>query len=174
MELYTLIGPSGSGKTSLAKWCRLLAPGNIHWVSSDEIRKELFGDDLREVQTRAHHERVFTLFHKRIAEAMEKGSPVISDATNLTRQSRAKALELAKANGYKPIAFLFEASTETLMDRQSRRVQNEQVPREAVEKHISRFDLITEEALLTEGFDEVVDGTALLNEVQRLHSVIEG
>lgn len=173
MELYTFIGPSGSGKTSLSKWCMTLTPGDVHWISSDEIRKELFGEDLREVQTSELNLQVFTEFYKRMDKAMD-GSPVIADATNLRSDSRKRGVELAKKHGYDPIAFMFPGSLEMLIARQEERKPFEQVPREAVERHLRQFDAITEAKLLDEGFSKVIDGTDLLNRVRDLHQALAG
>lgn len=78
--LYVTIGIPQSGKTTWAKknQNRLNA---VH-ISSDEIRKELYGDESIQGDGR----KVFALVHKRIREALARGKNVIFDATSVARR----------------------------------------------------------------------------------------
>ena len=61
-ELNILIGIPGSGKTTFAK-SKLFE--NYIYLSSDEIRKELYGFENQE-----HNNEVFDLLHKRLFSAL--------------------------------------------------------------------------------------------------------
>lgn len=106
-ELNILIGIPGSGKTTLAK-SKLFE--NCVYLSSDEIRKELYGFESQE-----HNDEVFNLLHKRLFSYLEKGNSVVYDATNLSRKKRKNVIEqakkYAKVNAYlmcTPIAKILE------------------------------------------------------------------
>ena len=106
-ELNILIGIPGSGKTTFAK-SKLFE--NCIYLSSDEIRKELYGFENQE-----HNNEVFDLLHKRLFSALEQGVSVIYDATNLSEKRRKNIIERAKkyatVNAYlmcSPIAKILE------------------------------------------------------------------
>jgi predicted kinase len=78
-KLYTMVGVPGSGKSTIAKQIP-----NTVIVSSDSIRKELYGSE--EIQ--GDSKQVFDLVYKRIKEELTKGHDVVFDATNLTPKAR--------------------------------------------------------------------------------------
>ena len=78
-KLYTMCGLPGAGKSTFAenhKECII--------VSSDAIRKELYGD----ASIQGDGKRVFSIVDKRVKEALENGFDVIYDATNLKASTR--------------------------------------------------------------------------------------
>jgi len=81
-----LVGIPGCGKTSFAE--ELKNETTVH-LSSDAIRKELWGDE----NCQDDHNRVFNLMHERTLYALRNGYDVIYDATNITRKSRRSILE---------------------------------------------------------------------------------
>ena len=57
---------------------------NTTILSSDEIRKQLYGDE----NDQTHNEEVFQYIKDTSVEKLEKGQRVIIDATNLSRKAR--------------------------------------------------------------------------------------
>jgi len=78
-----LVGLPGSGKTSFA----LSLKDKYDIISSDSIRKELYGSE----RIQENNNKVFEIMRKRAIEALKSGKNVIYDATNMTRKFR-KAL----------------------------------------------------------------------------------
>lgn len=83
-----LIGLPGAGKTHIAQ--SLANPCNAVVLSSDVIRKELFGDE--SIQTESG--KVFELMNNRVIEYIKNGTNVIYDATNLRRKNRKHLLSI--------------------------------------------------------------------------------
>ena len=81
--LYMMVGLPGSGKSYHAEEA-LINDGNTEIVSSDEIRKELFGDE----NDQTHNNEVFNEVHNRIKKLFAAGKNVVYDATNLSRKRR--------------------------------------------------------------------------------------
>lgn len=81
-KVHMMIGIPGSGKTTKAK--EIAEKEKAIWISSDEIRKELFGDE----SDQKNHPKVFLEVEKRMLKALELGKDVIYDATNLSRKRR--------------------------------------------------------------------------------------
>ena len=86
-KLIFMLGISGSGKSHQAKEIAKKEKAVI--VSTDAIRKELFGDESRQKNTN----HVFYEVYSRIEKALAEGRSVILDATNLDREKRIKALQ---------------------------------------------------------------------------------
>ena len=82
--LVILTGIPGSGKTTYAKKYVEETLNTIH-LSSDAIRKELYGDE----SIQGNPADIFSLMQKRAVEALNNGQNVIYDATNITRKDRA-------------------------------------------------------------------------------------
>ena len=77
-KFYTLIGLSGSGKSSYN------FEEEVVKISSDSLRKELFGDE----NDQTHNAEVFNELHKRVILNLKNGKNVVYDATNLSRRRR--------------------------------------------------------------------------------------
>lgn len=82
--LYTLVGLPGSGKSTYASEKK-----ECITVSSDAIRKELFGDEA----TQGDNAKIFSIVHERIKEELKKGNDVIFDATNINPRNRKKVFD---------------------------------------------------------------------------------
>lgn len=83
-----LIGIPASGKSSYAK--NMVAKNSsIVIVSSDAIRKELYGSE----EDQSHNGEVFNEMLKRTREGLATGAHIIYDATNLSRKRRAALLK---------------------------------------------------------------------------------
>ena len=82
-KLIMLIGLPGSGKSTYAK--SLLDPeGKVKYCSSDEVRKELYGDE----NIQGNPQTVFEHLHNNVAMYLHQGYDVVYDATNVTRKNR--------------------------------------------------------------------------------------
>lgn len=81
MRLYTMVGVPGSGKSTWAT-----SHPECMVVSTDAIRKELFGDESEQKDGAL----VFEIAYARLAQAVALRHDVIFDATNLKRRSRAE------------------------------------------------------------------------------------
>ena len=88
--LIVMCGLAGSGKSTLAK--KIAVERNAEIISSDELRKEMFGDETHQEDKN----KLFTEYNKRIRTALERGSDVIADKTNLSIRSRRAILEAVK------------------------------------------------------------------------------
>lgn len=80
--LYVMIGPSGAGKSTFAKG--FAARNNAEIVSTDEIRKMMFGSE--EIQR--HGDKVFEVAYMNIRAHLNHRRNVVFDATNTTNKGR--------------------------------------------------------------------------------------
>lgn len=79
-ELVIMIGPPGAGKSHVSKE----RYRGYTYLSSDEIRKELFND----INYQGDNGRVFYEMRTRAIEELEEGRNVVYDATNMSRKDR--------------------------------------------------------------------------------------
>lgn len=82
IKLILLCGIPGSGKTTYVQR-RIKQHGGIH-LSSDLIRKELYGDE----SIQGNPSEVFSLMQSRAIETLNNGETIYYDATNITRKDR--------------------------------------------------------------------------------------
>lgn len=97
VEFILLVGLPGSGKSTYGLQLRtqmLIDSIDTTMLSSDGIRKELYGDDA----IQGNPKEVFNLMRERTINALAAGTSVIYDATNLTRKSRASILQSIQEN----------------------------------------------------------------------------
>jgi predicted kinase len=85
---HLLIGPPGSGKTTLARQMQQRLPQS-HLVSTDQIRHDLYGDEA----TQGHWPDIEAVVIQQINHALDRGNPVIYDATNARRVWRMGLLQ---------------------------------------------------------------------------------
>jgi len=78
----SIIGPSGCGKSTLAK--HLSAKTGAQIISTDEIRKNLYGDDSRQ----GDWDEVEEIMHEKIINSISNNQAVIVDATFAKRPWR--------------------------------------------------------------------------------------
>ncbi len=93
-KFYMLVGLPGSGKSSVAMTMIDAAEEDIKpiWISSDCIRKELFGSE----SVQEEPNKVFDLMRKRTLEALKSGNDVIYDACNISSKHRRAFLQNLK------------------------------------------------------------------------------
>ena len=91
-KFYMLCGLPASGKSHYALDLQRIMSNETNEkaviVSSDNIRKELYGDE----NIQGNPEEVFNLVHERILQSLNNGVNVIYDATNLKRKYRLEIL----------------------------------------------------------------------------------
>ena len=146
--LYVLVGPSGSGKSTFAREYVRYHHGVINWVSSDNIRKELYGDE----SIQKDHAKVFDLMFKRTVECLKKNESVIYDATNLSSKRRRHLIRQVRAavNFHIRVkAMVFNVPFEELIRNDM--LRNRTVGEGVIRKQIAQFQVPCYE----EGFDEI-------------------
>jgi len=114
-RLVILVGISGSGKSTWVKSIQeILKDFDLplyEVVSSDIIRKELYGD----ISCQNDHELVFRLAYERIVKCLEAGVNVILDATHVKSKDRVSVLDYIKANSdvmFEAYAKVFDSDPE--------------------------------------------------------------
>lgn len=129
--LILLVGIPGSGKTTYAKDYIERNANSIH-LSSDGIRKELYGDE----NIQGNPGDVFSLMQKRAIEALNNGYDVLYDATNITRKDRAGIIGICPKIA-KIECHIIWAPIETCIERDSKRERT--VGKVVIDKMLKRF-----------------------------------
>lgn len=138
-KLTILVGLSGSGKSTYAK------ESNAVVISSDNIRKELIGDEANQEQ----NEQVFQLFHQRIKETLSSGKDTVVDATNLTMKSRRAILStISHIPCEKKAVLIIKPIEECIKDNNSR---IRKVPTDIIYHQLKHFQV----PFYEEGFDNI-------------------
>lgn len=122
-----------SGKTTLAK--KMEVTEKAVRLSSDEIRKELYGDE----SIQGKPEEVFGILHKRAREAIKSGKSVIYDATNISRKDRRKALASIQGLDAERICYVIPLPFFVTDIRRISREENK-VPKEIIHKMRERWN----------------------------------
>ena len=97
-QLAVLVGLAGSGKTTFRDH-------RPEWavVSKDDIRRSIFHRDF----DLKYESAVTNIFAAMLVEAVESPAEVVCvDNTNLTRAERQELIEVARASGRQPIAYV--------------------------------------------------------------------
>jgi predicted kinase len=95
--LFVAIGLPASGKSSFrTDACDV-------FVSSDKIRKELYGDEM----IQGDRTEVFRATHALIEEYLESGYSVYADSTHVCKEWRKDVIEIAKDCGAAIVAVVF-------------------------------------------------------------------
>ena len=130
VKLIILCGIPGSGKTAYGqKW--VAENSGLH-LSSDAIRKELYGDE----STQGNPHEVFSLMQKRAVEALNNGFDVIYDATSVTRKDRSGII--AACPKFVQIeCHIIWAPIETCIERDAARERT--VGQAVIDKMLKRF-----------------------------------
>lgn len=117
MKLFMMVvGLPGSGKSTWAKNYIENTYEKIVYLSSDAIRKELYGDE----SIQGNPNEVFELMKKRTLAALKENCQVIYDATNVTRKNRRSIISQIP-NGVVKKCVIIWARIETCISRDSRR-----------------------------------------------------
>lgn len=141
-KLIILCGIPGSGKTTYAKEY-IKHHGGVH-LSSDLIRKELYGHE----STQGNPNEVFALMQSRAIEALNNGTTVVYDATNITRKDRSNIIA-ACPKFVRIEAHVIWAPIEKCIEQDAAR--NRTVGTAVIDKMLKRF----QPPFYDEGFDEI-------------------
>lgn len=146
-QLIMLIGVAGSGKSTWAKkyYDDALNSGiRTIIISSDAIRKELFGDE----SDQTHNTEVFEEVHLRIHAALHTYDTVIYDATNLNRKRRIAFLKTIRGICYKK-AVVFPITDKQVIKRIE--LRERKVPLYAINRQFRQMEF----PQWYEGWDEI-------------------
>jgi len=160
-ELIVMVGLSGSGKSTKAK--ELATIHNAQIISSDAIRKELWGDEADQ----RFPEEVFTTLQKRMRQFLQNGQSVIVDATNLTMKSRRCIMECTRKIPCKKIAYIMATPIYDCKRHDHNRTR--QVGDSVIEEQRTHFQVPFPE----EGFDEIIIHAPKYSSEKFLGSLLE-
>ena len=141
--LILLIGPPGAGKTTYAEKY-ISKHNNTVLLSSDKIRKELWGDEA----TQGDNNEVFYKMQTRAVDGLNFGYDVIYDATNMTRKDRAGIIS-ACPKFARIEAHIIWAPIESCIERDAARKRT--VGKEVIDRMLKRFQV----PYYDEGIDEI-------------------
>lgn len=131
-KFIMLIGLPGAGKTCMAQ--AFSSHYNAIILSSDAIRKELYGDE----SIQGTHDEVFGLMNRRAVENLKNGTSVIYDATNLRRKNRKHLLSTLPKDCFKK-AYIIWARYETCLLNDEKRTRS--VGKNIIDKMIRNFQV---------------------------------
>ena len=140
-RLVILRGVYGTGKSHL---CKSIDTGDGSILSSDEIRRTLFGSPKHQHNNELVFDTLFTLMQHRMAERAD----VVIDATNIRLRESRRYMEEALRWGYRIVVVQFDTlPIDFLMKGIERRsaAGGLYVPREVVERQIERMNNCTPE-----------------------------
>ena len=127
-----LVGLPGSGKSKYA--AEQHEKYGVHVCSSDEIRKELTGDE----NSQANNEDVFKLLHKQVKEYLKNGESVIYDATNIKSKRRRAFLKELKYIPCEKTCVIFRTPYDICVANQEKR--DRKVPEEIIRGMYMKWD----------------------------------
>ena len=141
--LIVMCGLAGSGKSTLAK--KIADKRDAEIISGDELRKEMFGDETHQEDKN----KLFTEYNKRIRAALERGSDVIADKTNLSIRSRRAILEAVKDLDIYKECVICNIPFEKCLENNRNREKH--VPEEVIRRQLYGFQI----PFLEEGWDSI-------------------
>lgn len=140
-NLVIPIGVPGCGKSTFVKD---LFDLKYAIISSDEIRKTLFGSLVvahagnDPVEKAENNARVFDLFHNKISESLRYSIDTVADATSLNPLSRETLRGIAEEQGATTHAILFKNPTEALVQNRAR-PDDTRVPEDKMMDFIAKY-----------------------------------
>lgn len=136
-NLFIMCGPSGSGKSTFV---RKHHQSDAVIVSTDSIRKELYGDE----SIQGDGARVFKIAYERIEKALKSGMDVWFDAMNIHYKDRKHLYKTYRPLCDKIVVFVMNtASLNDCIERQN--LRNRKVPAEIVKHQYAHWILPNEE-----------------------------
>lgn len=141
--LILLVGPPGAGKTTYAEKY-ISQNDNTVYLSSDEIRKEMWGNEA----IQGNNNEIFGRMQAMAVDGLNSGYDVIYDATNMTRKDRAGIISVCPKVA-KIECHIIWATIETCIKRDSARKRT--VGKEVIDRMLKRFHA----PYYDEGIDEI-------------------
>ena len=147
-KVYILVGAPGSGKST---WGKKMAETNPNLVRlcPDEFRAKFgWGEGDQSVSPQA-----FAATRSGMVDALKMGKDVLIDATSMNRKARKDFLDIAKKHNAKKVAVVFEATRETLIERNKKRGEEggRVVPTDVIDRMLGKYEVPTHA-----DFDEIV------------------
>lgn len=133
-KLIFCVGLPASGKSTYAKKYTETHKNTI-WLSSDNIRKELYGDET--IQN--NPEKIFLLMRVRTKEALMQGINVVWDSTNINYKRRMAFLQELNKIPCEKICILMATPYEECLKNNANRERK--VPEEVIERMYRHFDV---------------------------------
>lgn len=130
-KLFMMIGIPASGKTSLAE--QIAKSEDAEIVSSDNIRKELYGDE----NIQGDSNEVFKTVENRIINGLKNNKNMIYDATNINYKRRMAFLQKIRKLKVEKIAIMVATPYEQCLIRNSQRER--QVPGKVIKRMYFNF-----------------------------------
>lgn len=130
-KLFMMIGIPASGKTSLAE--QIAKSEDAEIVSSDNIRKELYGNE----NIQGDNNKVFRILQDRVVKGLKTNKNMIYDATNISYKTRMAFLQRIKKIEVEKIAIMVATPYEQCLIRNSQRER--QVPEEVIKRMYINF-----------------------------------
>ena len=131
--LYMPIGIPGSGKSTYYK--NNFNEDKTVLISSDAIRKEVFGDE----NDQEHNSEVFELMRKRTIDALKKNKDVYYDATNISSKRRIALFNCSKdIRNAEKVAIVFCTPLEVAIERNNNRERK--VPEDVIISMAKRLE----------------------------------
>ena len=145
-KVIIMVGISGSGKSYKTDY--LKNKYNAIVLSSDELRKTLYGDETDQT----HNEEVFGTLYKNLRDLLTQGKNVIVDATNITIKSRRKIIEEIKRTKINTeiIAYVMTKPIEICIKND--RIRKRHVGKEVIYAQREKFQI----PFYEEGIDKII------------------
>ena len=149
--LVVMIGPPGSGKTTLAKHISVNTVTPI--VSSDEVRRELFGNE----EDQGDPEKVFSIVYESIGKCAMKGIDVIYDATNCDKVYRKDLLDCFREYFDVIVGVCYDWTLERCLEWNE--IRDRVVPDWVIKNMYAAYTDEHDKPSLDEGFDHLITFT---------------
>ena len=140
--LYCMCGIAGCGKSSYAE---MLKDSNTILVSTDTIRKELYGDESEQ----GDYKEVFNTAYSKIKNGFNDNKNVIFDATNSRVKYRENLLAALKDYTFNKVVYVFTTSLEQALKNNDSRERK--VPERVIINQYEKFNMPTKD----EGWDSI-------------------
>ena len=147
-SVYIFVGVSGSGKSTFAAEYKKKYPLTTI-ISSDQIRKELWGDESCQKQQGV----VWNCVYNRLAAAIKdsESNTIMLDATNIERENRKELISFIHDHGALANAIIFTIPKDTCIARDASRQRT--VGKSVIEKQLKKYQGVS----TSEGFDNIYE-----------------
>ena len=130
--LYMFVGLPGSGKSNYTRKLAKKTGASVH--SSDDIRKDLYGDE----RIQGDGNAVFNILHSRVKEDLREGKSTIYDACNISYKRRMAFLQELNNIPCKKVCIFIATPFEKCLENNAKRERY--VPAEVIRNMLKHFD----------------------------------